>query len=169
MKNKMLIIVILLIGFITGCELNNVPTSKVEKQLSKYQMLDDDITIVYTDLSTDVNIKNQYKERYEELIREQYKNLSYEIKEEVIDGEVATVTTQIEVKDYQKVFDTYNKNNLAVEEYHEQILESLEKIKDKVTYTIDFTVIKDEKGNWNLQPLDQVGKQKILGIDISKL
>lgn len=168
MKKKILMVGFLLIGILVGCELNNTPTSKVEEQLSKYQMLDDDITIVYTDLATDTDIDNEYRERYEKLIREQYRNLTYEIKEEKIDGEVATVTTQIEVTDYQKIIEQYDKDRFTTEEYHKQVLEALEDAKAKVTYTIEFTVMKDEGGNWNLQPLDELERQKILGMNFSK-
>lgn len=163
MKNKLLVIGFLLVGILVGCELNNTPTSKVEEQLSKYQMLDDDVTVVYTDLTTDVDIDNEYKERYEDLIKKQYRNLSYEVKEETLDGEMATVTVEVEVMDYQKVVEQYD--NLMGDEYHVQVLTALEEAKDKITYTIEFVVMKDEEGNWNLQSLDEVDKRKILGIN----
>lgn len=154
-------------GILAGCQLNNTPTSKVEEQLSKYQMLDDDISVVYTDLIDDVNINNTYKERYENLIRKQYRGLTYEIKEEVIDGEIANVTTQIEVINFHKVMEEYDKNIITNDDYHEGILKLLENAKDKVTYTIEFTLIKDEEGVWILQPLDKFERQKILGMNFS--
>lgn len=151
-------------GILTGCQLDNTPTAKVEGLLSEYQMLDKDISISYIDLSNDVNISNEYKERYEDLIRSQYRNMSYEIKEEEIDGENAVVTAQIEVIDYQKVLDQYN-NDFNENEYHEKVLEKLEKAKDKITYSIKFNVIMNENGNWQVEELSQEEKGKLLGIN----
>lgn len=165
-KNKLFIIGFLFVVFLFGCELGNTPTSKVEDYFSRYQMLDDDVTVYYADLAFDIDILEGYKTRYEDLIRNQYRNLTYEIKEEEIDGATATVTAQIEVVDYQKIIDKYNKADFDGDnEYHKQVLEALEDAKDKITYTIEFTVTKDEEDNWNVEPLSQVDRQKILGIN----
>ena len=47
-------------------------------------------------------------------MKKQYKDMTYTIKDEVIDGDTATVTTEIEVYDYYKINkdaeDYYNKN-----------------------------------------------------------
>ena len=51
---------------------------------------------------------------YKELMKKQYKDLTYTIKEELIDGNNATVTVEIEVYDYNKAIndaETYYKNN----------------------------------------------------------
>lgn len=165
MKKNFFIIIFLFVSFLVGCELNNTPTSKVEEQLSKYQMLDKSITISYTDLSKETGLDNDTKKRYENLIKKQYQNLSYEVKEETIDGEIATVKTQIEVIDYQKIIDKYDKTSYMEEEYHNQLLTSLEKATDKITYTINFIIKKDEQGNWQIEPLTSLEKQKLLGIN----
>lgn len=163
MKQKILIIIFLFISILVGCELSNNPTSKVEEYLSKYQMLDKDINISYTDIADETELDQDTKKRYEELIKKQYRNLSYEIKEETIDGETATVTAQIEVVDYQKVLDKYNKTENK--EYHNQVLTELEKTTEKATYTITFIVKKDKNGNWNLEPLSILERQKLLGVN----
>lgn len=162
MKKKILIISFLFISFLVGCELSNNPTSKVEEYLSKYQMLDKDINISYTELADETELDNDTKNRYEELIKKQYRNLSYEVKEETIDGETATVTVQIKVVDYQKVLDKYKKEN---EEYHNQVLAELENATEKATYTIPFLVKKDKRGNWEMEPLSTLERQKLLGIN----
>lgn len=154
-----------MICIITGCELNNTPTSKVEELLTNYQMLNQNIQINHEDLSNDKNIDEKYKNRYEDLIEKQYRNLSYEVKEEIIDGNRAITTVEIEVLDYKKIIDKYNKINYPKEEYHEAVLKSLEKATDKITYTLDININKNEKGTWELVPLDKVSKEKILGIN----
>ena len=165
MKKKIIIIVSIFICILTGCQLSNNPTSKVEELLGKYQMLDKDISISHLNLSNDNSIDTSLQERYEKLIKNQYKNLTYEIKEEKIDGDSATVTVQIEVLDYKSVLEKYEKTDYSTQEYHKKILDELEKVKDKITYTIDFVVTKDKKGDWNTEPLGEKEREKLLGIN----
>ena len=166
MKKQILMMVFLVIGILSGCSLGNTPTSRVEDLLSKYQMLDSDINISYVSLSEDTNIDSDYKDRYEELIRKQYRNMSYEIKEETIDGDGATVTVEIEVMDYQKIIDEYDKDDYTTDEYHKLVLEALEKANDKVVYTLDINVIKDESGNWSVAALNELERRKLLGMNV---
>ena len=87
------------------------------------------------------------------------------MKEEIIDGNTATITTSIKVKDFKKIINNYNKNEYTTEEYHNLIIDDLKDAKDKVTYTIDFTLIKDSEGNWNIDDLTNEMKEKLLGIN----
>ena len=132
---------------LVGCSLSNSPTSKVEDLLSKYQRLDSDIQSGIDSVIEDENLTEKQKDRYRKLIETQYKKLTYQIKDEKIDGDTATITTEIEVLDYKKAInettDYYrDKEDYTVEEYNNTKLDNLEKIKDKVTYTIDFEVKK---------------------------
>ena len=165
MKKIYLIIIILGFGLLIGCSLGNTPTSRVEDKLSKYQMLDKDISLSYTNLTSDTEINQDIRNRYEELIKKQYRNLSYEVKEEEIDGENATVTVQIEVMDYKAVFDKYNKNDYDKEKYHELVLDALEDVKDKIAYTIDFSLTKNDNNNWQVNELTKEDREKLLGIN----
>lgn len=164
MKKNFLMILAVIIGILVGCELSNNPTSKTEELLSKYQMLDDDITINYIDIAGDSTVSADTQRKYEDLIKKQYQNLSYEIKEEKIDGDEATITAEIKVTDYRKVMDKYNKSNYSKEEYHNLIIEDLEKATEKIVYTIDFKVVKDKYGNWTIQNLKDIDSQKLLGM-----
>ena len=155
--------VILLIALV-GCELSNNPTSKTEEYLSKYQMLDDDINISYTDITGDMDVSAEQQKKYEDLIKKQYQNLSYEIKEEKIDGDEATITTEIQVTDYKKVVDKYNRSAYSSFEYHDLLLEALEQATESITYTIDFKVVKDQYGNWSMKDLGTEDSQKLLGM-----
>ena len=153
---KLLIIILLL----TGCSLNNNPTSKTEELLNKYQSLDKSIKYNYTYFTNNINIEELNKKEYIDLIKKQYQNLSYEIKEETIDGNTATVTTQIEVTDYKKALDKYQKAEITEKE----LIEKLNNEKNKVNYTIDFTIIKEKNGNWQIEKLNEEQKRKLLGI-----
>lgn len=165
MKKKILVIIGIFLMILTGCELGNTPTSKVEDLLSRYQMLDDSIAISYVDLANDTDIDNDMKERYEALIRKQYQNLSYEIKEESIDGNIATITVEIEVIDYASILEKYDKENLD-DNYHETVLKAMEDTTEKATYTIEFITNKDKEGDWKLEPLNTLQHKKMLGINL---
>jgi len=75
--------------------------------------------------------------------------MQYEIKEEKIDGNTATVTAEIIVKDYTKIINEaelykqeniqefYENNSYSENKYRKYLLEQLKKSKDKITYTIE--------------------------------
>lgn len=166
MKKYILTFIIFICALLLeGCTIANTPTAKTEELLSNYQRLDKKININYYDLSIDRNLSEQVQKEYIKLIKDQYQNLSYEIKEEIIDGNTATITTSIKVKDFKKIINNYNKNEYTTEEYHNLIIDDLKDAKDKVTYTIDFTLIKDSEGNWNIDDLTNEMKEKLLGIN----
>ncbi|MBQ8192796.1 MAG: hypothetical protein IJZ46_01845 [Bacilli bacterium] len=155
--------------FLVGCSLSNTPTSKVEELFSKYQTLDSDIESGIDDILDSESLSSNQKDRYRKLIEMQYRNLTYQIKNERIDGDIATITTEIEVMDYKKAINdttTYysGMDNYTVLEYNDTKLDNLENVKDKVIYTIDFEVIKDEDGNWRLSSLDNDTIKKIQGM-----
>ena len=77
---KIILVLLVTIITLTGCELNNNPNSKVEELLGKYQMLDDSINVTSYPISNSTNLDNDTEEEYRKIIEKQYKNLSYEIK-----------------------------------------------------------------------------------------
>lgn len=166
---KKIISVFIFLLLLVGCSLSNTPTAQVEDLLSKYQMLDDDIAKGIDDILEGETLTNDQKDRYRKIIEKQYKNLAYEVKDEEIDGDIAEITVEIEVLDYKKIVNEVNSNyqgqtNYTVEDYNNAKLDALEDAKDKVTYTIEFEVIKDENGNWKLGTLDSEAIKKIQGM-----
>ena len=166
---KKIISIFIFLILLVGCSLSNSPTSKVEELLSKYQRFDSDIESGISNVLDDENLTSTQKERYKKLLENQYRNLSYEIKDERIDGEEATISTEIKVINYKKAInDTYNyyqgKNDYTLEEYNDTKLDNLEKEKEKVTYTIDFDVKKDKDGNWKISSLSNETIKKIQGM-----
>lgn len=152
---------------VSGCSLSNTPTSKVEELFSKYQMLDDDITSEIDDLLNTESLTNEQSNRYRKIIEAQYKNLSYEIKDETIDGDNAVVTAQIEVLDYRSAISELNTNNganLDVLEYNNKKLDKLESVKEKVAYTLEINLFKDKDGNWKINDLSNDDIKKIQGM-----
>ncbi len=159
--------IITLLTILVGCSLSNTPTSKVEELFSKYQRLDTDISDEIDTLLSTETLTNDQKDRYRKLIENQYRNLTYEIKDEKTDGDIAVVTTQIEVLDYRKAISELNTevgNDYDILEYNNKKLDKLEEVKDKVAYTIEINVVKDDNGNWKLSNLSSNDIKKIQGM-----
>lgn len=165
MKKKLLLFAIPIL-FLVGCSMANTPTSKVEDLFTKYQTLDTDINTGINSVLEEQNLSNSQKDRYRAILEKQYKNLSYQIKEELVDGDTATVIVEIEVTDLKKsindlVFDStiYTKQT-----YDEEKLNRLEKAKDKVKYTLELTLTKDSDDEWKLDALTNEQIKKIQGM-----
>ncbi len=167
MKKILSLFIFLLL--LVGCSLSNSPTSKVEDLLIKYQMLDKDIKDGIEEVVNEETLTSNQKERYRKIIEKQYKNLTYQVKEEKIDGDTSTITTEIEVIDYKKAINEavskyQGKTDYTIEEYNNTKLEALEKAKEKVKYTIEFEVKKDNNDNWKLSSLSNETIKKIQGM-----
>ena len=165
MKKKLTLLVLPFI-FLVACSMSITPTSKVDELFSKYQKLDDDINAGITTILDEQNLSTSQKERYRKILEKQYKNISYQIKQEEIDGNTATVTTEIEVTDLKKgvndlVFDS---NTYTKETFDEERLKRLEQAKDKVKYTLEITLTKDNNDNWKLNALTNEQIKKIQGM-----
>ena len=174
-------IIILFLTFIlfTGCEnLMNTPIKKTERFLEKYQMLDDDLLneLSYKIESTELTIDQ--KNTYRNLMKRQYSNLIYEVKDEEIDGKVAIVKVEIEVYDYslansktleyarnnQDEFITDNK--IDQKKYIDYKLNIMKSIDERIKYTLELKLIKKNK-NWVMDELSEETLQKINGLYIN--
>lgn len=171
MKRKRLIIVLLLLIGLTGCAFGSSPKSRVENLLNKYQMNSSDIKSELDDFLNTLSIDTDYKEDYRKVYEKQYSDLKYKIKDETIDGDKATVKAEIEVYDYYKAENDASSYIAAnPNEFNEEGVYSVKKgleykIKqytnssDRVTYTIDFTLTKNNN-KWTIDPLtdDELAK-----------
>ena len=173
---KILTLLFLSIIVITGCSMKkenkNTPTYKVKAYLDSYNKLDDNLLDDLNNLVDDMkSYSDTQKERYRELMKKHYKDLKYDIKSEKIDGDDATVEVEIEVYDYSKIMNKnvdmseYKKDDgtYDMEAYYNYQLGQLEKVKNKVVYTINFS-LKKENGEWTIIEPSEVVKQKIHGI-----
>ena len=146
--------------------MSNTPTSKVEDLFTKYQTLDPDIDTAINSVLDEQNLSLSQKDRYRNILEKQYKNLVYQIKDETIDGNKATVITEIEVLDLKKSLDdlTFDSSIYTKETYDEEKLNRLEKAKDKVKYTLEITLTKNNKDEWELDALTNEQMKKIQGM-----
>lgn len=173
------ILTILSIIILTGCgalDISNTPTKKVEEFLNKYQILDEEILNELDNVIDEkINLNEENKKEYREIIKKQYKDMQYTIKEETIDGNEATVTAEIIVKDFTKIIndaEVYKRQN--IKEFYENeiyndnlykkyLIEKLKDAKERVTYTLEFKAHKQNK-KWVLDPITEEIEDKILGI-----
>lgn len=158
----------LLLGlfFITGCtNLMNTPIKRVEELLYKYQSFDDTILLeLESNTSKFLDFNEEEKSLYITAMKRQYTSLSYDIKDEVIDGNIAEVSVVIEVYDYNLAI----KNFLKEDDYDfSQLtklqLENLLDTNDKITYQLVIYLTKID-GVWQIDGLVEMDKQKLMGI-----
>ena len=199
---------IIAIVLLSGCSMDNTPTKKVEKFLDNYKNQDETVLTQLKEMvDSDTLMDETQKITYSDIMKKQYKDLTYDIKDEVIDGDTATVTAEIEVYDYYKInqdAQTYynnnpnefkddnndNNNGLAGDivegakdavdavtdkaedavdavtgdsKFVEYRLGKLKDAKDRVKYTIDFTLTKVDNV-WTLNDIDDTTRQKIHGL-----
>ncbi len=180
---KKIILVLSALALFTGCgcdqKLMNTPTKKVEMFFSNYQSLDDEV-IEQLDktINEEENFNTEQRAEYKELMKKHYKDLTYDVKDEIIDGDTATVTVEIEVYDYSKAMsDAENYLAEHPEEFQDENgeynkfkfvtyrLDQLKEVKDKVKYTLNLTLTKVDD-EWKLDHLSDENEQKIHGMYI---
>lgn len=178
MKQKILILVSLLVVLV-GCSLTGSTTSPkraVEDLFGKYQALDEEVLTQLDDVIAGETLTTDQKIDYEELMRKQYQNLTYTIKDEVIDGNTAVVTVEIEVYDFAKTnkeTETYvaaheseflGDDNLTSDVlYQEYKIGKLKSVTDRIKYTLDLELTKTDD-EWKMEELSDTERQKIHGL-----
>jgi len=175
---KKFLLVVITVLLLVGCEsVMNNPTKRVETFLNKYQTMDSEVlSQLDTTLNNDNTLTDEQKSDYKELMKKQYQNLTYTIKDEEVDGDTATVKVEIEVYDFNKVMteaDDYllqnqdefiNENDeIDDEKFMDYKIKQMQNTREKVKYTIEFNLTKNDN-QWTLDNVDEITRQKIHGI-----
>lgn len=190
MKKLLLVICVFALSACT-LSMKNTPKDVVKEFLDKYKNQDNE---VISDLDSTISSEyvGDYKDRYKKIMLNQYKNLEYKIVDEVIDGNTAVVVADITVYDYSNAIansntyltehsdefstkieneentsnNTNNTNNtLDNDKFLEYKLGLLENVKDRKTYTIEFSLNKNnENKKWVLDSLTNQDIEKIHGL-----
>ena len=176
MKKKILLFSIcLLLLLTTACSLGDTPTSAVERLLARYNNQDEAILVELDDYINDNNLTDDQNTKYKDVYTRQFKDMKYEIKEELIDGDTAIVTAQITVYDYytaDKEAQAYLSDNMdefmTNGEYDEALyvdykLKQFESTDKTVDYTIEFSLTK-VNNNWEVNELTNEQLEKIHGV-----
>ena len=177
---KIIISVFLFMSVIvmSGCSLMKgvTPKDKVREFLDSYKNQDQDVIDNLEEIVSS-EYRDDYKDRYKNIMINQYKNLDYKITDEIIDGNSALVTAEITVFDlgtaisdadeylttHEKEFYKENENELDDDKFLDYKLDLLEKVTDKKTYTIEFSLNREDK-DWKLDSLSDTDIEKIHGI-----
>lgn len=126
-----------------GCSMNNTPTGKVENFLDNYTSGSDTVLNQLKEMvDSDGMMNDAQRTTYSDIMKRQYKDMTYDIKDETIDGNNATVTVEIEVYDYYKANrdsqDYFNNNQDEFKEDTNNDSEGLvEKAKEGVQDAVD--------------------------------
>ena len=99
MKKILLIMTVLVLS---ACSLgmSTTPKQKVSEFLDKYKKQDETILSQLEETIKSEYTKDDYRDRYKNLMINQYKNMEYTLKDEIIDGDNAVVEAEITVYDY---------------------------------------------------------------------
>ena len=173
---KKILYILIALFFMTGCtDLSNTPTKQTEAFFKKYQALDKDVIndLNNVDLS---NYNDEQSKLYRDIMKRHYQNLTYEIKEETVDGDDAVVKVEITVTDFKKTLDESNEYlNSHIEEFQDELgnydeskyidyrLEKLKNAKEKIKYTINISLTKIND-KWTVDNLTDDMHDKIDGI-----
>lgn len=168
---SLLMLLLLISGCSIGKDMTNTPTKQVEAYLDRYQKLDDNVLNDLDTLVEDTEYNIEQKARYKEIMKKHYSELQYEIKDEVIDGDKATVDVEIQVRDYSNILSTeINKEDYLDDtgkydssKYYDDQLTKLEGANELVKYTITFNLTKKDN-EWVIDDLDTSSMEKIHGI-----
>ena len=176
MKKILLVLMVLLL---VGCEkdLNNTPTKRVEVFLGNYQSLSEEVRArIVSDVDDMPNLTEEEKESYVKLWERHYQGMTYDIKDELVDGDDATVQVEIEVSDYSKIVkdstEYLNQNpemfqddlgNYSFSKFNDYKINRMSNSNEKVKYTIEFKLKKIDK-KWVLQDLNDEEYLKLSGM-----
>ena len=166
-----LVAVILLTGCSCTANMGNTPTKKVEDYLNKYQTNDDDVVSDLNDvLTNDTTLTTEEREDYSDFMKTHYKDMQYEIKDETIDGDTATVDAEITVRSYADAVNEandYRLNNPDVFDENNTFasyrLGKLKEVTDTETYTITFHLTKENE-EWKIDNLSDDDLRKLSGL-----
>ncbi len=178
MKKLFLVFAFLLVLVGCSCDFNmNTPTKKTEEFLMRYKNLDEGV-LSDLELSSEASglTTTEHKDKYIDVMKRQYQDMTYEVTGENIDGDTASVEVKIKVYDLYKARkdaenyideheeefyadDTTNRDLLKVNKY---ILDELYKADEYVEYTITINLIKEDN-KWVVEDLDTITKEKLHG------
>lgn len=178
---KKLLVSFAILFLLTGCsfsDLMNTPTKRVEEFLGKYQIMDSTVLQQLSDVvSRTDSLDESQKKEYRDLMKKQYQNLMYKIKDETVDGDQATVEVEIEVFNYGKqIEDAQNyleeheqefvtDGNVDYQKFMDYKIDKMQNTTEKIQYTILFSVHKED-GVWILDDIGDDARRKIHGLYI---
>lgn len=167
----LLVAIVLLTGCSCTANMGNTPTKKVEEYLNKYQTNDDDVVSDLDEvLTNDITLTDSERDEYSDFMKTHYRDMQYEIKDETIDGDTATVDAEVTVRNYADVVNEANDYRLNnADEFDDDNtfasyrLDKLKEVTDTETYTITFHLTKENE-EWKIDDLSDDDLRKLSGL-----
>ncbi len=166
-----LVAIVLLTGCSCTANMGNTPTKKVEDYLNKYQTNDDGVINDLDEvLTNDTTLTDAERTDYSDFMKTHYRDMQYEIKDETIDGDTATVNAEVTVRSYADVVNEANDYRLNnPDEFDDDNtfatyrLDRLKEVTDTETYTITFHLTKEDE-EWKIEDLSEDDLRKLSGL-----
>lgn len=172
------------VALLCGCSLlnTNSPSDKVKALLDMYKNQDESI-ISQLEETISREYTGDFKDRYKDLMINQYKNMEYKITDEAIDKDSAVVSAEVTVYDYGSAIESSNaylkehedeflkennkddktaKKSIDSDKYLDYKLKMMEEVDDRRTYNIEFYLTKNDN-EWVLDDLSSETISKLHG------
>ena len=174
-KSYKFYLIILFTIMLFGCSSIIGPSEKVEYLFNSYIRNDLSITSELDKYIDKQDLNESQKKKYKDIVLNEYSNLKYDIKKEVIKKNKATVTVNITVLNlYKSVKEAEAKLNTSPNEFYtngiydstkfiDYKLDLMSKTTDTISYVIDIDLVK-ENNNWTILELGDENLEKIHGI-----
>jgi len=153
---KKILSLLLVVLILTGCNKANA-ISAVDSYLMKYRNLNSEVLVDLENIIEKENLTKSQQDKYRNILKKQYKDLTYKIIEEEYDEEVSYVTVEIKVYDLYKpqsdasIYLENNKDEFNdfekiydPEKFIDYKLDKMMSTTEKIDYTIVFTVTKED-------------------------
>jgi hypothetical protein len=178
MKKFIIVFVLFLSSILLiGCGEEMTPTQAVRDYLEGYVTLDDTVVNQLNDYVNDnEDLTKEQKDTYKEILRKQYSSLTYDIKNEKIEDNIAYVTVKINVKNLykiQKETNEYYENNkdefndedgvYDVVRFVDYQMDKMKAATETIDYELELKVVKSD-GDWDVTQLSTSALEKIHGI-----
>ena len=173
---KKILIFLFMLLLITGCAKDkNIPREEVQKLFLNYNSLTSDLLIQLDKVIDGESLNETQKTKYKDVLKRQYEDLKYKIKDEVISDDKAIVSVEIEVYDLLKVIkdsddylehnkeEFYENNEFSNEKFWDYKLDKMSTTNDRITHTLDLSLTKIDN-RWVLDELLETDRQKIHGL-----
>lgn len=175
MKKKLLIFLFLLFILVGCSKTTNTPKGEVQKLFSNYMNLSSDVLIQLDNVIGNEDLTDDEKSLYKDILKKQYQDIKYKIKNEVINEDNAIVSCEVEVYDLRKSIDDadkylsehkdefYENDKYNSTKFWNYKLNLMKNEVSRVNYTIDFTLTKIDN-EWQIDELLDTDRQKIHGL-----
>ncbi len=147
--------------FLCGCTKIHAKDAVID-YLEKYRNFTTEIEDSLVDSLKEKDFTEEQKEQYILVMKKQFVNLTYKIKEEVFNGDEATIFVDITIYNYQNSIKEALKESNKEENYINAQLEKMSKEKRRTTYTIALKT-KYENNSWVMEQPNEETLKKIYG------